>query len=723
MQSTLKLKRRAVLSILLLVAGLVSATFVYRTSATNTTQNRRQSRRVPLTVLESSDIPIIRGAPRKTSLVSSKDGQTIYSLDGMTGELFVYDRKSKGLKKTSDYFPNVEAFALGPQGDLYLAQSDSTVQIVNSQGRRLNRFPTIYPRSIAVLNNGNVVIASPSNGKLLHLYSGQGVLLRSFGEPGTFVSDPAENEFLNLGKVIAGSGDQIYYVSTYAVEPYVLRYSSEGQLLGEFKIQGDAVDFQTDLTRDFLKRRRLDETGGVTIITSATVSPYTGHLWLSMNGLSTTGTVYEYDQTGTKLREYAFLLKSDNQRRNITHVKDLALSSDSLDILTWGGTYSLKFTEMVLADGYAVARKNSSSQKSTWRAWANPFSRIMQFWAAPPAPAIPQAPCGQAQPTGCVANCPTGSSPGTVDCGAEANSLLDDRVPTAVACNLKTIDPTPGSTNPGGCTETVEWCNTSTGATGTFTVNKNCNAVPVPTPTPTPLPEPTVEPTPTPEPECAQLGFECGSAGCCNPNENWCNGNTGLCQDCPGQLVDGLCTETPIVIDVLGNGFNLTNLAGGVSFDLNADGAAEPLAWTSAGSDDAWLVFDRNGNGTIDDGTELFGEFMPQPEPPAGERKNGFLALAEYDKPANGGNNDEVISSADAIFSSLRLWQDANHNGISEASELKTFRELGIMTIETNYKLSKKTDEHGNRFRYRAKVTDEGHQVGRWAWDVLLVLQ
>lgn len=207
--------------------------------------------------------------------------------------------------------------------------------------------------------------------------------------------------------------------------------------------------------------------------------------------------------------------------------------------------------------------------------------------------------------------------------------------------------------------------------------------------------------------------------GMCESATDYCGYQWG----CPYSFTDGgsgcCCVPTPILIDVAGNGFSLTNAYTGVHFDMGGDGHKEPIAWTTAGTDDAWLVLDRNSNGTIDSAKEMFGNFTDQPH--ATDALNGFAALAEFDRTDKGGNNDKEITSIDSVFANLRLWQDTNQNGVSESAELHTLSSLGVAALELKYKKSKKADNNGNEFSYRAKVKDvHGAQVGRWAWDVTL---
>lgn len=204
---------------------------------------------------------------------------------------------------------------------------------------------------------------------------------------------------------------------------------------------------------------------------------------------------------------------------------------------------------------------------------------------------------------------------------------------------------------------------------------------------------------------------QCGTEAC----------PTYVCATCPPQKPSDCCTcpcGSPILFDVTGEGFNLTSMENGVLFDITGNGQPVKMAWTAKGSRNAFLVL-PGVDGLVHNGKQLFGNFTPQPPPTPPQFANGFAALAVYDLPANGGNGDGIIDSRDAIYSQLRLWIDANHDGISQPDELYTLSELGVNSINLNYKKDDRLDQYRNLFYYRALVNEaDPSTVHRVAYDV-----
>jgi len=201
-------------------------------------------------------------------------------------------------------------------------------------------------------------------------------------------------------------------------------------------------------------------------------------------------------------------------------------------------------------------------------------------------------------------------------------------------------------------------------------------------------------------------------------NEGDCNGlynpNNCTCAE-GGGGGGGVYTPDPVLLDPDGDGFQLTSRANGVLFDLDADGDRERTPWTAATSDDAWLALDRDGDGRITSGAELFGHHTPGSGGAA--EGHGYIALAVFDA-----NSDGQMTAADPVFANLRLWRDASHDGVSQAAELTPLSSSSITGLDLDFKESRKTDEFGNEFRFRAKVERAGGGK-RWSVDVFLTAQ
>ncbi|WP_276310304.1 calcium-binding protein, partial [Brenneria alni] len=168
------------------------------------------------------------------------------------------------------------------------------------------------------------------------------------------------------------------------------------------------------------------------------------------------------------------------------------------------------------------------------------------------------------------------------------------------------------------------------------------------------------------------------------------NPERGAAGGVPGKAGEGVGkaenTYSPLILDLDGDGVETAD--NGVFFDHDGNGFAEFSGWV--GKDDGLLVLDKNANGQIDDGNELFGNNSVTAT--GTNAANGFAALAEYDL-----NDDGVIDEQDTVFEKLQVWRDANGNGSTDSGELLSLGEAGVKSINLAYHTTKNTDEQGNQ--------------------------
>lgn len=141
--------------------------------------------------------------------------------------------------------------------------------------------------------------------------------------------------------------------------------------------------------------------------------------------------------------------------------------------------------------------------------------------------------------------------------------------------------------------------------------------------------------------------------------------------------------STPIVLDLNGDGVRTLGMEAGVQFDLFATHQPVHTGWVSGS--DGLLVLDRNSDGKITDGSELFGSSTRLGS--GDQAPDGYAALREFDT-----NHDGVISAADSVFNNLRIWADANSNGNTDAGELKSLQSLDIAQISLDATEGSATD-------------------------------
>jgi uncharacterized repeat protein (TIGR02543 family) len=165
---------------------------------------------------------------------------------------------------------------------------------------------------------------------------------------------------------------------------------------------------------------------------------------------------------------------------------------------------------------------------------------------------------------------------------------------------------------------------------------------------------------------------------------------------CSGCACTGTCQQSescPLILDLNGDGIHTTGLEDPVHFWIDLQGRSEATAWTDPNTEEAFLWTDLN-NDHMAQVTELFGSRMIAHN--GNYHAQGFEALAKYDRPYYGGDNDGQITHEDWLWARLKLWVDRNHDGVSQPTEISVPSSHRIVALNVPHIEGDSYDEHGN---------------------------
>jgi hypothetical protein len=169
--------------------------------------------------------------------------------------------------------------------------------------------------------------------------------------------------------------------------------------------------------------------------------------------------------------------------------------------------------------------------------------------------------------------------------------------------------------------------------------------------------------------------------------------------------------QSPLVLDLNGDGIHTTGIESTVAFDIDGNGTRDNVGWTDPTTEEGFLFLDLNRNHLVDGGHELFGVGMVMPD--GRKAPDGFEALRVHDGSAFGGNADQEITKRDAIWERLRIWVDRNHDGVSQAGEIGPIQAFGVVAIQLAFVIYDEIESNGNRRQFRSTYTKRTTRNGR----------